>query len=86
MESILVVCQIIIPKWNFRINVHRLATSYEINNEEHKVYKLKKTLYGLKQASRGWYGRIDSYLINNGFCRRKSEPTLYTKRDQHNRF
>ena len=43
------------------------------------MYRLKKALYGLKQAPRAWYIRIDSYLIENGFHRSESEPTLYTK-------
>ena len=40
---------------------------------------MKKELYGLNQAPRAWYSHIDSYLIQNGFHRRESEPTLYTK-------
>ena len=43
------------------------------------MYKLKKVLYGLKQALRAWYICIDSYLIENGFHRSESDPTLYTK-------
>jgi len=45
------------------------------------VYRLKKTLCGLKQAP-DWYNHIDSYFLNNGFNKRNNEPTLYTKRDQ----
>ena len=52
---------------------------YEVPGQEHKVYRLKKALYGLKQAPRAWYSRIYSYLIENGFHRSESEPTLYTK-------
>ena len=52
---------------------------YEIRGHEDKVYKLKKALYGLKQAPRAWYIRIDSYMMENGFKRSTSEPTLYTK-------
>jgi hypothetical protein len=52
---------------------------YEILGQEEKVYKLKKALYGLKQAPRAWYSRIDSYLLQKGFNRCSSEPTLYTK-------
>ena len=40
---------------------------YEIKRKELKVYKLKKDLYGLKQAQRAWYSRIDSYLVRKGF-------------------
>ena len=55
---------------------------YEVPGQEHKVYRLKKALYGLKQAPRAWYSRIDTYLIENGFHRSESEPTLYTKFDE----
>jgi hypothetical protein len=46
------------------------------------VYKLNKALYILKQALRGWYSRIDHYLIKDGFSRSKNEPTLYIKVNQ----
>ena len=52
---------------------------YEVPSQEHKVYILKKALYGLKKAPRAWYSRIDSYLIENGFHISESESTLYTK-------
>eukprot|EP00253_Pinus_taeda_P028091 PITA_28091 len=42
---------------------------YEVEGNEEKVYKLKKALYGVKQARRIWYSRIDSYMIKNGFCK-----------------
>ena len=52
---------------------------YEVPIQEHKLYMLKKELYGFTQAHRSWYSRIDSYLTENGFHRSESEPTLYTK-------
>ena len=55
------------------------APGYEIRGHEDKFYKLKKELYGLKQAPRDQYNRIDSYMMENGFKRSTSEPTLYTK-------
>ena len=55
---------------------------YEVPGQEHKLYRLKKELYGLKKAPRAWYSRIDSYLTENGFHKSESEPTLYTKVDE----
>ena len=52
---------------------------YEVEGQEDKVYRLKKSLYGLKQVPRAWYRKIDSYMIKNGICRSNIEPTLYTK-------
>ena len=52
---------------------------YEVPGQDHKVYMMKKELYGLKQDSRAWYSRIDSYLTQYGFHRSGSEPMLYTK-------
>ena len=52
---------------------------YEVEGEEHKVYKLKRALYGLKQAPRAWYSRIESYLMSNGFSKSNGEPTLHIK-------
>ncbi|KAK4382805.1 Retrovirus-related Pol polyprotein from transposon RE1 [Sesamum angolense] len=46
---------------------------------EEKVLSLKKALYGLRQAPREWYIRIDNYFIDRGFQRSLSEPTFYIK-------
>ncbi|CAM8970996.1 unnamed protein product [Rhodiola kirilowii] len=46
---------------------------------ENNVYKLKKTLYGLEQAPRAWYERIDMYMLENGFQKCPYEHTLYIK-------
>ena len=47
--------------------------------KEHLVCKLKKVLYVLKQSLRVWYHRIDSFFINEGFCRSQADHLLYTK-------
>lgn len=50
-----------------------------MQNNEGKVYKLKKALYGLRQAPRAWYSTVDKYFIQHGFQRSESEPTLYIR-------
>ena len=55
---------------------------YEIEGQEDKVYRLKKSLYELKQTPCAWYNRIDAYLLNNGFNKCDSEPTLYLKESE----
>lgn len=43
------------------VYVHQ-SEGFEAKGEEHKVYRLKKALYDLKQAPRAWNARIDGYL------------------------
>jgi len=40
---------------------------YVEKGHEQMVYKLKKALYGFKQAPRAWYSRIKSYFMKEGF-------------------
>nr|GEX98921.1 retrovirus-related Pol polyprotein from transposon TNT 1-94 [Tanacetum cinerariifolium] len=44
------------------------------------VYKLKKVLYGLKQALRAWYDELSTFLLQNGFSKGTIDPTLFTRR------
>ncbi|GJU94362.1 retrovirus-related pol polyprotein from transposon TNT 1-94 [Tanacetum coccineum] len=44
------------------------------------VYRLKKALYSLKQASRAWYDKLSSFLIEQGFTKGIIDPTLFTRR------
>nr|GEW81584.1 putative ribonuclease H-like domain-containing protein [Tanacetum cinerariifolium] len=44
------------------------------------VYKLKKVLYGLKQASRSWYDELSTFLLQNGFSKGIIDLTLFTRR------
>ena len=48
---------------------------------ESKVYKLKKALYDLKQASCAWNTRIDRYFQENGFEKCPHEHTIYVKKE-----
>jgi hypothetical protein len=43
------------------------------------VCRLKKSLYGLKQEPRAWYGIIDIFLMSLGFTKSKEDSNLYYK-------
>ena len=43
------------------------------------VCRLKKSLYGIKQAPRAWYAKIDSFFLSLNFVRCKSDPNVYLK-------
>lgn len=47
--------------------------------EEHKVYKLKKALYGLQQAPRAWRIKLNQILRSLNFKRCSKEPSLSRK-------
>ncbi|GJX89918.1 retrovirus-related pol polyprotein from transposon TNT 1-94 [Tanacetum coccineum] len=48
------------------------------DNPSH-VYKLKKALYGIKQAPRAWYDMLSSFLISQHFSKGAVDPTLFTR-------
>jgi hypothetical protein len=43
------------------------------------VYKLHKTLYGLRQAPRAWNSKLDTVLHELGFSKCKTEYELYIR-------
>ena len=46
------------------------------------VLRLKKALYGLRQAPRAWYDRFTQYLLDRGFKRGYADQTLFVKNDE----
>ena len=41
------------------------------------VCELRKSMYGLKQSPRTWYGRINGFFITHGFQRSKQDHNVY---------
>jgi hypothetical protein len=46
----------------------------------HRVYKLRKALYGVKQDPRAWYGKFRGFLFSTGFEMGKVDKTLFLLR------
>jgi hypothetical protein len=53
---------------------------FEDYKKPNHVYKLKKTMYDLKQAPRAWYERLRDFLLSKGFIMGKVDTTLFTKK------
>lgn len=51
---------------------------------EHLVYQLVKALYGLRQAPRAWYSKLNKCLEQLGFKKCPYEYAVYTKREENN--
>jgi len=60
------------------VHVHQ-PKGYFVKGQEEKVYRLQKTLHGLKQAPRAWNSKINSYFQHLGLQRSPSDSSLYVK-------
>jgi hypothetical protein len=49
-------------------------------DKEHYI-RLKRNLYGVKQAARNWYLHLKKGLIGRGFTQSKIDPCLFIRRD-----
>jgi transposase InsO family protein len=58
---------------------------YVKKGQEHKVYKLNKALYGLRQAPRAWNTKLDTTLKRLGFSQSPLEHGLYARGVDGNR-
>jgi hypothetical protein len=54
-------------------------TGFQLTDKGDYVYKLKKACYGLQQAPRAWYPRLDSYLQLQGFKGGSTNNNLYCR-------
>ena len=47
------------------------------------MLRLKKVIYGLKQAPKAWYDRLTHYLLDRRFKRGYADQTLFVKNDEN---
>ena len=52
---------------------------FQAIGKEHMVCKLRKSIYGLKQASRQWYLKFDDVVASYGFVENSMDHCIYLK-------
>ena len=56
--------------------------SFVTSEQEHLVCRLRKNLYGLKEAPRQWYKKFDGFIQSVGFSKSDEDNCLFTKTTQ----
>ena len=65
---------------NLLENVYMVQSeSFIVKGFEHMVYKLKKSIYRLKQASQQWYVKFDEVIYSFGFFENQFDQCIYMK-------
>ncbi len=52
---------------------------FEVQGHKHKVFRLKRFIYGLKQSSRPWYLRFHGSITSFGFEMIEEDHCMYLK-------
>jgi hypothetical protein len=56
----------------------RQPSGFESPKYPDRLYKLSKALYGLKKASRVWYARLKTFLLEHRYVMGSVNKTLFT--------
>ena len=56
-----------------------LPPGFEEKLGSNKVFKLKKSLYGLKQSPKAWFERFWKVVKNSGYCQSQADHTVFYK-------
>ena len=56
-----------------------IPSGYVANTKGNIVCKLQRTLYGLKQSPRAWFGRFNTAMKKYGFQQSNFDHTLFLK-------
>ena len=60
-------------------NLYGSTQGCMVPGDEKKVYRLVKSLYGLRQAPKQWHRKFDHVLISNGFFFNDVDKCIYNK-------
>ncbi|KAL9264556.1 Retrovirus-related Pol polyprotein from transposon TNT 1-94-like protein [Drosera capensis] len=54
--------------------------NFQVKDKEDYVCKLKKSLYGLKQASRQWYKKFESVICGQGYIKTTFDHCVFVNK------
>jgi len=55
---------------------------FKVKGQEHKVMRLKRAIYGLKQAALAWWKALDESMASLGCTRLLSDSGLFVNKDK----
>ena len=56
-----------------------LPLDFEGKHGKNEVFRLRKSLYVLKQLSRAWFGRFGKAVISHGYSQSQADKTMFYK-------
>jgi hypothetical protein len=62
----------------------KIPPGFKTGMTEWKVFKLRKSSYGLKQTPRAWFGKFRKEICKKGFLQSNADHTLFYKHHQGN--